>query len=185
MYRSMLAAAHVLAMDAKNLLDVVDCIRERHPHIDWRAALREESPTPTPTHPTQTVTHPTPTPTPPTLAPQGSLETETKPDFKINQPVTTGTTHFTDHTTKEHNSLPITSNRVSTLIQNYNLYGNVREQHIYGNEPPPFQHSQSCDDSKIDIPIDSVKSRVQAIAKIDSPPIYSISKKMIDHSDQG
>lgn len=36
----MLAAAHILAMDAKNLLDVVDCIRERHPNIDWRAALQ-------------------------------------------------------------------------------------------------------------------------------------------------
>ena len=35
----MLAAAHILAMDAKNLLDVVDCIRARHPHVDWRAAL--------------------------------------------------------------------------------------------------------------------------------------------------
>lgn len=37
--RNMLAAAHILAMDAKNLLDVVDCIRARHPHVDWRAAL--------------------------------------------------------------------------------------------------------------------------------------------------
>lgn len=35
----MLAAAHVLAMDAKNLLDVVDCIRQRHPNVDWRATL--------------------------------------------------------------------------------------------------------------------------------------------------
>ncbi|XP_039745848.1 focal adhesion kinase 1 isoform X4 [Pararge aegeria] len=38
--KSMLAAAHVLAMDAKNLLDVVDSIRERHPHIDWKSALQ-------------------------------------------------------------------------------------------------------------------------------------------------
>ncbi|XP_050552593.1 focal adhesion kinase 1 isoform X8 [Spodoptera frugiperda] len=38
--KNMLAAAHILAMDAKNLLDVVDCIRERHPNIDWRAALQ-------------------------------------------------------------------------------------------------------------------------------------------------
>lgn len=30
----MLSAAHVLAMDSKNLLDVVDAIRIRHPQID-------------------------------------------------------------------------------------------------------------------------------------------------------
>lgn len=30
----MLGAAHVLAMDSKNLLDVVDAIRIRHPQID-------------------------------------------------------------------------------------------------------------------------------------------------------
>ncbi|KAJ0171489.1 hypothetical protein K1T71_013039 [Dendrolimus kikuchii] len=43
--KSMLAAAHVLAMDAKNLLDVVDCIRKRHPNIDWRTALETDEQT--------------------------------------------------------------------------------------------------------------------------------------------
>lgn len=33
-YRGMLSAAHVLAMDAKNLLDVIDAIRIRHPEVD-------------------------------------------------------------------------------------------------------------------------------------------------------
>ncbi|CAH0717842.1 unnamed protein product, partial [Brenthis ino] len=179
--KSMLAAAHVLAMDAKNLLDVVDCIRERHPHIDWRAILCDIEP-PTPTNQPPSTAQPTPQPTP-QLSTQTSVETEPKPDFKINQPVTT-IGHLPDHTPKEHNSLPVTSNRVSTLIHNYNLYGNVRDQHIYGNEGVPFQHSQSCDDSKIDIPIESVKSRVQAITKVDTPPIYSVSKKLVD-SDQG
>ncbi|CAG9813532.1 unnamed protein product [Phaedon cochleariae] len=32
--KGMLGAAHILAMDSKNLLDVVDSIRIRHPHID-------------------------------------------------------------------------------------------------------------------------------------------------------
>lgn len=32
--RGMLSAAHVLAMDGKNLLDVIDSIRVRYPHID-------------------------------------------------------------------------------------------------------------------------------------------------------
>uniref|UniRef100_A0A6V7JJ46 Focal AT domain-containing protein n=1 Tax=Bracon brevicornis TaxID=1563983 RepID=A0A6V7JJ46_9HYME len=32
--KGMLAAAHVLAMDAKNLLDVIDSIRIRHPHVN-------------------------------------------------------------------------------------------------------------------------------------------------------
>jgi len=30
----MLSSAHVLAMDAKNLLDVVDAIRIRYPHVN-------------------------------------------------------------------------------------------------------------------------------------------------------
>lgn len=32
--KGMLGAAHVLAMDAKNLLDVVDSIRQRYPEVD-------------------------------------------------------------------------------------------------------------------------------------------------------
>ncbi|XP_050510356.1 focal adhesion kinase 1 isoform X5 [Diabrotica virgifera virgifera] len=35
--KGMLGAAHVLAMDSKNLLDVVDSIRARHPHIVQQA----------------------------------------------------------------------------------------------------------------------------------------------------
>ncbi|XP_034825811.1 focal adhesion kinase 1 isoform X7 [Maniola hyperantus] len=190
--KSMLAAAHVLAMDAKNLLDVVDCIRERHPHIDWKSALQlddePQTSSPSPPHNLDSQTQVFPsqplTPQNPVLSTQSSQETEAppKPDFKINQPVTTVTTqlNLSDHVPKEHNSLP--TNRVSTLIHNYNLYGNVREpQHIYGNEGVSFQHSQSCDDSKVDLaPIESVKSRVQAISgKIDSPTIYSVTKKMV------
>lgn len=38
----MLGAAHVLAMNAKNLLDVLDCIREHYPNVNWRAALNLE-----------------------------------------------------------------------------------------------------------------------------------------------
>ena len=30
----MLSAAHILAMNAKNLLDVVDHVRIRHPHVN-------------------------------------------------------------------------------------------------------------------------------------------------------
>lgn len=30
----MLSAGHILAMDAKNLLDVVDHVRIRHPHVN-------------------------------------------------------------------------------------------------------------------------------------------------------
>lgn len=33
-FRQMLSAAHVLAMDAKHLLDVVDGIRMRHPEVE-------------------------------------------------------------------------------------------------------------------------------------------------------
>ncbi|XP_059055965.1 uncharacterized protein LOC131849853 [Achroia grisella] len=216
--KRMLAAAHVLAMDAKNLLDVVDCIRERHPTIDWRAAL-EPDPV-VPTSPSPQTTSPAPqnqtltsqnqvfaaqnqsfTPENPILSNQSSVQEDEppppKPAFKINQPVTTGQLNVTEHLPKEHSSLPVTSNRVSALIHNYNLYGNIREpQHIYGNTEGggSFQHSSSSisDDGKIDsAPMESVKSRVQAISgKMDSPPIYSVSKKIISidqigQSDQG
>ncbi|XP_026750558.2 focal adhesion kinase 1 isoform X7 [Galleria mellonella] len=211
--KRMLAAAHVLAMDAKNLLDVVDCIRERHPNIDWRAALEPDpgepaSPQTTPQNQTLTsqnqvfaAQNQTFTPQNPILSNQSSIqEDETpppKPAFKINQPVTTGQLNVTEHLPKEHSSLPVTSNRVSALIHNYNLYGNIREpQHIYGNADVggSFQHSSSSisDDGKVDVaPMESVKSRVQAISgKMDSPPIYSVSKKMVSidqmsQSDQG
>ncbi|XP_026728221.1 focal adhesion kinase 1 isoform X2 [Trichoplusia ni] len=219
--KNMLAAAHILAMDAKNLLDVVDCIRERHPHIDWRAALLPPAQPPAPPGPpaqagppaeaqvvipqNQTLTSQNQVfaaqnqvcvPQNPVLSAQSSVtedEAPPKPDFKVNQPVTTALTHC--EPPKEHSSLPAAPNRVSTLIHNYNLYGNVKEpQHIYGNtEATSFQFPSTADDVKVDsAPMESVKSRVQALAgKLDSPPIYSVSKKMIPldqnigHSDQG
>lgn len=206
----MLAAAHVLAMDAKNLLDVVDCIRERYPTVDWRAALEPPPPTPPQADSpavvpqNQTLTSQNQifamqnqifTPQNPILSAQSSLQEDEqpRPDFKINQPVTTSQLTMADHTPKEHSSLPVTANRVSALIHNYNLYGNVREpQHIYGNTEVGGSFQQP-DDTKVDVaPMESVKSRVQAIAgKLDSSPIYSVSKKMIPidqnigHSDQG
>lgn len=80
----------------------------------------------------------------------------------------------------EHSSLPASSNRVSTLIHNYNLYGNLKEpQHIYGNTEFQLSSSSISDDTKIDVaPMESVKSRVQALSgMLDAPPIYSVSKK--------
>lgn len=38
----MLSAAHVLAMDAKNLLDVVDSVRIRYPNVFVQNATAEE-----------------------------------------------------------------------------------------------------------------------------------------------
>lgn len=187
----MLAAAHVLAMDAKNLLDVVDSIRERHPNVDWRAALRqcEEEFTQN-----QVISPQTHTPSPQMSSTQSFEETSLpRPDFKINQPVTTGQV-CVNTPPKEHCSLPATSNRVSTLIHNYNVYGNVREpQHIYGNSEvgSSMQHSAS-DEIKVDVaPMESVKRRIQAISgKIESPPIYAVTKKVacdpnVTHNDQG
>lgn len=40
----MLGAAHVLAMDSKNLLDVVDAIRIRYPHINKQFQKLQEVP---------------------------------------------------------------------------------------------------------------------------------------------
>ncbi|XP_047540467.1 focal adhesion kinase 1 isoform X3 [Vanessa atalanta] len=183
--KSMLAAAHVLAMDAKNLLDVVDCIRERHPHVDWRAALADEAPACAPRNQTLSSQNQVYAPQCRTLTPQNPEPSDEppRPDFRIDRPVTVAPARLepSDPAPKEHSSLPASSNRVSTLIHNYNLYGNVREpQHVYGNEGVPFQHSQSCDESKVDLaPLESVKSRVQAISgKIESP-MYAVGKKPV------
>lgn len=216
-YRNMLAAAHILAMDAKNLLDVVDCIRERHSNVDWHAALVSSpdvhpqnqivdpqnqitSPQNQTTSPQAQITNPQTFP-PHNIALTASTSLEEpplKPDFRINQPVTTGQLNASEHLPKEHTSLPLTSNRVSTLIHNYNLYGNVRDhQPIYGNSEvsasPQNSSSSIHEESKADLtPIESVKSRIQTITgKLESPPIYAVSKKVVSmdqnnsHSDQG
>ncbi|GJQ76496.1 hypothetical protein Trydic_g2203 [Trypoxylus dichotomus] len=47
--KGMLGAAHVLAMDSKNLLDVVDAIRMRYPHINPYAQGPKEQSVPSPT----------------------------------------------------------------------------------------------------------------------------------------
>lgn len=39
-FRGMLSAAHILAMDAKNLLDVIDSIRIRFPYVDSQICQR-------------------------------------------------------------------------------------------------------------------------------------------------
>lgn len=39
----MLGAAHVLAMDSKNLLDVVDAIRVRYPHLNKQLTRTQDS----------------------------------------------------------------------------------------------------------------------------------------------
>ncbi|XP_049835463.1 focal adhesion kinase 1 isoform X3 [Schistocerca gregaria] len=58
--RGMLSAAHVLAMDAKNLLDVIDAVRLRHPDVD---ALMRGAP---PDTGAASAAAPTPAPTPAT-----------------------------------------------------------------------------------------------------------------------
>ena len=40
-FRGMLSAAHILAMDAKNLLDVIDSIRIRYPYVNSQICLRQ------------------------------------------------------------------------------------------------------------------------------------------------
>lgn len=194
--KNMLAAAHILAMDAKNLLDVVDCIRERHPEVDWQSALEADLAAdpycPSSPHhdmsPQNTSLASEQIFSQNTASSQSSLDDAPplKPDFKINQPVTTGIT--STELPKEHSSLPATSNRVSALIHNYNLYGNVREQPIYGNSD--VGSTSISEETKVDVaPMESVKSRIQAIAgKIESPPIYAVSKKAVpldQNTDQG
>lgn len=42
-FRGMLSAAHILAMDAKNLLDVIDSIRIRYPYVDSQICQRQSN----------------------------------------------------------------------------------------------------------------------------------------------
>ncbi|CAH2057207.1 unnamed protein product, partial [Iphiclides podalirius] len=200
--KSMLAAAHVLAMDAKNLLDVVDCIRERHPGVDWRAALEPDPEGPPPerspphnrtlTSQNQVFAAQCRTFTPQNPSPEGQAPAQDdppRPDFKLNQPVTTIPPSGGDQP-KEHTSLPVPTSRVSALVHNYNLYGNVREpQHIYGNAEPnaAFQHSASFEEAKAE-QLETVRGRVQAKTE---QTVYSASRKPVPvdqghaHGDQG
>ncbi|EGI67694.1 Focal adhesion kinase 1 [Acromyrmex echinatior] len=41
--KGMLSAAHILAMDAKNLLDVIDSIRIRYPYVDSQICQRQSN----------------------------------------------------------------------------------------------------------------------------------------------
>lgn len=58
--KSMLGAAHVLAMDAKNLLDVVDSIRIRFPNVDQYICNASVVPSPVQPLANQTAESPTP-----------------------------------------------------------------------------------------------------------------------------
>lgn len=174
----MLAAAHVLAMDAKNLLDVVDCIRERHPDVDWRSGLAPEPPRARAPHCPSLAPEPPRGHAPPCadLAPQNPptspASDEPRPEFRINQPVTAPESFEAPREPpREHSSLP---NRVSTLIHNYNLYGNVREEHVYGNEESKGE------------PGESVRSRVQALTgKLLEQGVQNVQTVQAVQADQG
>lgn len=223
----MLSAAHVLAMDAKNLLDVVDCIRQRHQLIDWRAILAQNviseptiqalsPPQPSPamqidvnrsvnqntptanklTNPNQAIEPADPCNLP--KSPSGTNQIS-RPDFRLNQPVTVHqASPTTTATTNQPSSLPITSNRVSALIQNYNLYGNMSAPtHLYGNtqnhEQSGFSslgNRQSADEPRsrqgsVDSTPQSKSGSPKKVVNIpqqssdaDQQPIYALSKKM-------
>ncbi|XP_058461464.1 uncharacterized protein LOC131436643 isoform X2 [Malaya genurostris] len=67
--KSMLSAAHVLAMDAKNLLDVVDSIRVRFPNLVFpKQPSLPTSPTQKQPQPMMTASHPAPSSSSVTLA---------------------------------------------------------------------------------------------------------------------
>lgn len=91
----MLSAAHVLAMDAKNLLDVVDNIRRRHPRVDWIALFDGNRSAEGPVRSSS--------------PPRGTPPADAVDELPGDRP----------RVALAH------SNRVSALIQNYNLYGSA------------------------------------------------------------
>ncbi|XP_077283384.1 protein tyrosine kinase 2 Fak isoform X2 [Arctopsyche grandis] len=206
--KNMLSAAHVLAMDAKNLLDVVDCIRQRHPLIDWRTILAQNSASEaalsTPVSQidiNRSVNKPANDPINMPKSPSSLAAQTSRPDFRVNQPVTVHqSVPNANQVTVQPSSLPVTSNRVSALIQNYNLYGNMSAPtHLYGNTQNHEQQSgysslgsrQSVDEprsrqgsvdsapqSKSGSPKKVVNVVQQQSAPSDEQPIYALSKKM-------
>lgn len=223
----MLSAGHILAMDAKNLLDVVDCIRQRHSHIDWRSALAQclepEANNAAPQAPpsnsspqhqetvvqTATITNQLTISHSPMSQTQmddneevvirhGNPLQQRPPDFRVNQPVTVHQTiTVTSQPPSQPSSLPVTSNRVSALIQNYNLYGNTGPPpHAYGNPEQSYSSlgSRSIEEGRsrqgsVDGMGSTPPSKSGSPKKVPHPnpnlqasdgdqPIYSLSKKM-------
>lgn len=117
--KSMLSAAHVLAMDAKNLLDVVDSIRTRFPAIDSKQQNLVKIPSPQHSEPE------------PVCSP--NLSNPVEENYQNINPLQKLLSH----------SSPPTS-----LTQSYGeqqLYSNQQQMGIYDNECVINQHNKNIE----------------------------------------
>lgn len=117
--KSMLSAAHVLAMDAKNLLDVVDSIRTRFPAIDSKQQNSVKIPSPQHSEP-ESVCSP-------------NLSNPVEENYQNINPLQKLLSH----------SSPPTS-----LTQSYGeqqLYSNQQQMGIYDNECVINQHNKNIE----------------------------------------
>lgn len=120
-FRSMLSAAHVLAMDAKNLLDVVDSIRLRFPAIDAKQTTVK---LPSPQH-------------------QSSVE----PD--VSSPNSSSVVEESYQNVNQLQKLLTHSSPPTSLSQSsygeQQLYSNQQQIGIYDNECVINQHNKNTD----------------------------------------
>lgn len=119
-FRSMLSAAHVLAMDAKNLLDVVDSIRMRFPAID---AKQNTVKIPSPQH-----------------------QSNSEPD--VSSPNLSSTVEENYQNINPLQKLLLHSSPPTSLSQSYGeqqLYSNQQQMGIYDNECVINQHNKNIE----------------------------------------
>lgn len=115
----MLSAAHVLAMDAKNLLDVVDSIRSRFPAIDKQTTVK----LPSPQH-----------------------QSSSEPD--VSSPNSSSVVEESYQNVNQLQKLLTHSSPPTSLTQSYGeqqLYSNQQQMGIYDNECVINQHNKNTE----------------------------------------
>lgn len=124
-FRSMLSAAHVLAMDAKNLLDVVDSIRTRFLANDVKQTITVKIP-----------------------SPQHQSSNSSEPDGGISSPNFSSVAEENYQNINPLQKLLSHSSPPSSLTQSYGeqqqqLYSNQQQMGIYDNECVINQHNKN------------------------------------------
>ncbi|XP_035892765.1 uncharacterized protein LOC118503516 isoform X2 [Anopheles stephensi] len=188
--KSMLSAAHVLAMDAKNLLDVVDSIRVRYPNLFPQQQQQQQQPS-APSSPTQRQQHVGPGSAvhPSTTTPQ-LMFAQQQHSFDQSQLLVMGEcyqnlqpkqpmlAHSSPPTSLTHSYDPSTGQPMGTSQSGVMHPGTGYQQQsgIYDNECIiSNQQQQSADGGKLKKPVIAAKPpSVVAMASVKLKPVATV-----------
>ncbi|XP_050079952.1 uncharacterized protein LOC126567727 isoform X2 [Anopheles maculipalpis] len=179
--KSMLSAAHVLAMDAKNLLDVVDSIRVRYPNLfPQQQAQQQPSAPSSPTQRQQHTVHPSNTQPPMFAQQQHSFDQsqllmmgECYQNLQPKQPMLAHSSPPTSLTHSYDPSAPVGQSGMMMLPGT----GYQQQSGIYDNECiiSSQQQQQSTDGGKLKKPLIAAKPpSVVAMASVKLKPAATV-----------